>query len=194
MTASADARPHRVTIDEFAALDEEEGYRLELSRGRLVREPAPGPRHGRLAFRVLDLLRRFGEDEGRGLVFFDTAFILSSVEHIVRVPDVAFVTADRIPPEGLSDGFWELAPDLVAEVVSPSNRASEMQQKALEYLEAGSRLVWLFDPAERTIAVYRSRSEIRILVPGEVLEAGNVLPELRVPVEGVFQELGADPS
>ena len=186
MTTEAEVLNTRLSVEEYMALPEEEGYRLELSRGQLVREPGPGPRHGRVAFRVVDLLRRDGEEKGLGLIFFDTAFTLRSDPPTVRIPDVAFVASARIPEEGVTDRFWELTPDLVVEVVSPSNRASDMQQKALDYLDTGARLVWIVDPAERTVTVYRSRSEIRILVEGEVLAGGEVLPDLQVPVETLF--------
>lgn len=139
-------------VGEFWELPEEEGQRLELSRGRVVREPAPGPRHGRVAFVILDRLRRAGEEKGLGLVFFDTGFALPALPDTVRVPDVAFVASHRIPEEGITDRFWELAPDLVVEVLCRSNRASHMQRKALEYLEAGAGLVWIVDPAEQTVA------------------------------------------
>lgn len=186
MTADPGLREAGLSVEEFAALPAEEGYRLELSRGRLVREPAPGPRHGHLTSRLARLLDTFVDEEGLGLVFVDTAFTLSADERIVRVPDVAFVSSERIPEEGLTDRFWELAPDLAVEVVSPSNRVSEMQQKALDYLDAGAALIWIADPAERTATVYRSRSDIRILSDDEVLEGDDVLPGLRLPIVELF--------
>ena len=102
------------------------------------------------------------------------------------------LTADEfreLPEEGITDRFWEMAPDLAVEVVSPSNRASDMQRKALEYLDAGARLVWVVDPAERTVAVYRSRSDIRILSAGEVLTGEEVIPGLQIQVEGLFEKV-----
>ena len=176
-----------LSVEEFWALPEEEGFRLELSRGRLVREPAPGPRHGHLSLRLGRLLSSFVEKRDLGFVFADTAFALETEQRTVRVPDVAFVSRERVPEEGLTDRFWELAPDLAVEVVSPSNLASELQQKALDYLRAGARLVWIVDPAQRTVAVYRSRLDIRVLVEGEVLEGDDVLPDLRVAVEEIFR-------
>jgi Uma2 family endonuclease len=62
-----------------------------------------------------------------------------------------------------------------------------MQRKALEYLDAGARLVWVADPAERTVAVYRSRSEIRIRAARDVLTGEGVFPALRIQVEERFE-------
>lgn len=186
MASTARVEHGRMTAAEFAELPEEEGYRLELSRGVVVREPAPGPRHSRVTFRVVELLRRFGEERGLGLLFFDAAFSLSEDPPTVRVPDAAFVHADRIPGEGITDRVWELAPDLAVEVVSPSNRATEMQRKALDYLDAGARLVWVVDPGAETVTVYASRSEIRILTAGDELDGAEVLPDLEATVESLF--------
>ena len=69
---------------------------------------------------------------------------------------------------------------------SPSNTASETREKVLDYLEAGSRVVWVLDPRRRTVTVYRSRDEIRILGAGEELTADDVLPGFAVPVDEVF--------
>lgn len=176
-----------LSLEEFTALPAEEGYRVELSRGRLVREPAPGPRHGQVAYALVDLLRRFGKEKGLGLIFFDVGFVLATDPPIVRVPDVAFVASDRVPEEGFTDRPWEMAPDLAVEVVSPSNRASEMQEKALDYLDAGAGLVWVVDPSQRTVTVYRSPRDIRILREGDLLEGGEVLPDLRTPVGELFE-------
>lgn len=189
MSSEAHLRDPGLPVREFAKLPEEEAHRLELSRGRVVREPAPGPRHGYLTGRLHRLLGTFAEENERGLVFVDTGFALSMDERIVRVPDVAFVSSDRIPDEGLGDRFWEMAPDLAVEVVSPSNRASEMQQKALDYLDAGARLVWFVDPAERTVTVYRSRDDIRILAGASVLDGQDALPGFRLPLEDLFSGL-----
>lgn len=186
MTTKSKRVDERLSVDEFRSLPEEEGYRLELSRGRVVREPAPGPRHGWIALRLGRRLADFAEDEGLGLVFVDTAFVLSAAEEIVRAPDVAFVSSGRVPPQGVTDRFWELAPDVAVEVVSPSNTVSAMQRKALEYLDAGARLVWIVDPAERTVTVHRGRDDIRILAGGDALEGGATLPGFRLALTDLF--------
>lgn len=180
------AGAQRLSVQDFIDLPEEDGYRLELSRGRLVREPGPGPLHSQVTGRLFVTLWTFVERKGLGLVFVESAFTLANDEAIVRVSDVAFVSSERIPEEGVTHRFWELAPDLVVEVVSPSNRVSEMQQKTMEYLRAGTRLLWIVDPSERTVTVYRSRSDIRILEADDVLAGEDVLPGLRIPVAELF--------
>ncbi len=87
----------------------------------------------------------------------------------------------------MTDRPWEMAPDLAVEVVSPSHRASEMQEKALDYLDAGAALVWVVDPSQRSVTVYRSPGDIRILREGELLEGGEVLPDLRISLGELFE-------
>jgi Uma2 family endonuclease len=108
-----------LAADEFWELPEQEGYRLALSRGRVVREPAPGMRHGQVAGSLYRRLSHHLKRQGRGLVFSDTPFALTADRRTVRVPDVAFLSRDRMPLEGVSDRSREGAPDLAVEMVSP---------------------------------------------------------------------------
>jgi Uma2 family endonuclease len=98
---------------------------------------------------------------------------------------VAFVRADRIPSGGVK-GFFQGAPDIVAEVVSPTDRASEVAGKVQEWLQAGCLMVWVIDPENQTVAVHRIRKEIAVLVTGDSLTGGDVLPEFSMPVAKVF--------
>jgi Uma2 family endonuclease len=61
-----------------------------------------------------------------------------------------------------------------------------MQRKALNYLDSGSREVWIVDPGSSTVTVYRSRSDIRVLERGDTLEGGEMLPELQIAVPELF--------
>jgi len=169
MAIHARAPEGRINLQEFIELPDEDAYRLELSRGFLAREPAPGPRHSRIAGRIYRLLFAAGARTGAGEAFFDMGFLLSETPPTVRVPDVAFVTTARIPAEEPERGFWSLAPDLAVEVVSPWSSASDLQRKALDYLEAGSRAVWVVDPGAGAVTVYRSTSDIRVLQPGQTI-------------------------
>lgn len=174
-----------VTVEEFERFPEEQG-RSELVRGRIVREPPAGFGHGDLASRIDYRLRRIVEERALGkVVTAETGFVLSEDPPTVRVPDVAFVTAERVPSERLT-GFAPFAPDLAVEIMSPSNTVSEIQEKVLEYLDAGTRLVWVVDPATDTITVWHSRGDIRLLGREDELQGGDVLPGFRLSVAEVF--------
>lgn len=175
-----------LTIEEFERLPDHE-CRSELVRGRLVREPPAGMDHGWLATRFTVLISLFVDRQALGEVFTaDTGFVLFEEPPTVRAPDVAFVSRDRLPPPRESIGFGRLAPDLAVEIVSPSNTALEILEKTEDYLDAGTRLVWVVEPRRRSITVYRSRKEIRLLGEDDTLEGYDVLPGFTLPVAEVF--------
>ena len=180
-----------LSLEEFEKLPDGD-ERRELVRGCLVREPPAGFEHGRLAARIAHLLLRHIQEtsaEGRGgaVLGAETGFVLSRDPPTVRAPDVAFVSEERLPPRGERSGFAPLPPDLAVEIVSPSNRASEVLEKVLDYLQAGCRSVWIVDPRARAVTVYRSRTEMRLLTEGEALDGGEVLPGFRVRISDLFE-------
>lgn len=178
-----------VTLEEFQRMPEEDEYRVELVRGRIVREPLPGARHGWLTGMLVERLGSFAREKGLGIVVTETGFLLNVEPPTVRGPDAAFIARENLPAALPPRGFWTVAPDLAVEVVSPSNTAGEMQEKVLEYLECGARLVWVVDPATRSVAAYRSREDIRLLTAGDALEGGDVLPGFRLSLSELFEPL-----
>lgn len=179
--------PETLTLDEFIALPDPDPYRVELAAGRLVHEPAPGFRHGRVAARINRLLFEAGQQPGHGEVFFDTGFLLVRDPPTVRIPDVAFVSAARLAEHETDEVFLPIAPDLAVEVLSASNSASEIQRKACECLDAGAALVWIVDPSTETVTVYRARDDIRVRSTGETLDGDEAIPGLRVDVDALFR-------
>jgi Uma2 family endonuclease len=177
--------PDRLSIPEYARLREAEAFRSELVRGVLVREPRPGAWHGRTQTRLARRLDAFAEAGNLGTVFTDVGVAIPRKPGTVRGPDVAFYGRDRLPPP-IPEGFLELAPDLAVEIVSPSNTVSELLEKVIDYLDAGTRLVWVIDPRSRTATVYRSRADIRVLREDEILEGGDVLPGFSVRLDEVL--------
>ena len=97
------------------------------------------------------------------------------------------VATDRLPPGDLPNGYLRLAPDLVVEVASPSDTASELQSKVCTWLDAGCRLVWVVYPATRSVTVYRSRADVRVLGADDVLDGGPVLDGLSAEVRELFR-------
>ena len=149
--------------------------RTELVRGVLVvREPA-GFRHGAISAALTAILRAYVEAHRLGLVLAaETGFTLERNPDTVRAPDVAFVRQDRIPdPEPV--GFAELAPDLVVEVLSPDDRPGETLAKVSDWLTAGSRLVWVVDPAHRLARVYRADGSETIVAEADALDGEDVV-------------------
>lgn len=171
-----------LSLAEFERLQEREG-RSELVEGRLVREPPAGMEHGRLTARIGSLLRAFVHERGLGEVFgAETGFVLSEDPPTVRAPDVAFVTADRLPPGDLPAGFGQGAPDLAVEVVSPSSTAADVRSKVVDYLDTGAREVWVVEPGTRTLEVYRWDGDLRMLRGSDEILGGDVLPGFALTV------------
>lgn len=173
-----------LTLDEFVRLPDDE-TRKELVRGRVVREPPANFEHGGLAAHIAHRLREFVAREDLGMVVgAETGFILFEEPPTVRAPDAAFVTRERLPED--RTGFAPLAPDLAVEVVSPSNTMPQIHDKVCDFLDAGTRTVWIIEPSRRTVMIYRSRDDIRLLTEEDTLDGGDVLPGFRVEVAELF--------
>jgi len=109
---------------------------------------------------------------------------------LVRLPDVAFVSWDRLPGRRVpEEPIPNVVPDLAVEVLSPSNTVKEMARKRGEYFRAGVRLVWEIDPRTRTAHVYTSEASFTDLSAADTLDGGPVLPGFTLPLGELFAEL-----
>lgn len=174
-----------LTLDEFESLAEDT-HRLELSRGLLVREPQPGAQHGVVVVNVLRQLDEWVRGHDAGRVVVEAGFLLTVDPPTVRRPDAAYVSFERWPPGSVPEGFWPFAPELAVEVVSPSNAASEMQEKVLGYLEAGTLIVWVVQPRTRTVEVWRPGIDVKIVWEHQTLDGGKLLPGFELAVAELF--------
>ena len=84
------------------------------------------------------------------------------------------------------EGYWPGAPDLAAEVVSPNDTHTGVTEKALAWPDAGSQIVLVVDPLQRTVTVYRSLDNIHVLTQDATLDGGDVIPGWRLPVADLF--------
>jgi Uma2 family endonuclease len=161
--------------------------RTELVLGEVVRMTPAGGEHGVVAMRIGARLLVHAEAHGLGVVCAaETGFLIRREPDTVRAPDVAFVARERIPAGGPPKAFWMLAPDLAVEVVSPSERGEDTQQRIRDWLEAGVRCVWVIYPTLRTVHVLRSLAAARILQAGDLLSGEDVLPGFTCPVAELF--------
>jgi len=162
------------------------GKCTELIRGVLVvREPA-GYRHGEVAARLATLLANHVNAGNLGRVLAaETGFVLARDPDTVRAPDVAFIRRERLP-DPAPRGYAELAPDLVVEVLSPDDRPGAVLAKVADWLNAGSRLVWVVDPERREARVYRADGRESLVSEGGVLEGEDVVPGFACDLGSVF--------
>lgn len=175
-----------VTADELLRMPDD-GKRYELIEGELIEMAPAGLRHGEIAATVALLIGQHVRHNDLGSIFVaDPGFFLQHDPDTVRAPDVAFIAKNRLSPEGAPAGFSDTIPDLVVEVVSPSDRAGQVQEKIEQWIEHGVKLVWLVYPECRSITVYRSLSDVHVLHEGDTLTGGPVLPGFSCTVAEIF--------
>jgi Uma2 family endonuclease len=163
------------------------GQRRELVAGEL-REMAPsGHEHGRIIMRLSVPLGQYVEAHRLGAVYAaETGFQLARDPDTVRAPDIAFVANDRLASVPQGPGFFPGAPDLAVEVVSPGDTYAEVESKVGQWLEAGSRMVLVVNPRNRTLKVYRSLTELTVLTENDLVEGADVVPGFQIPVSNIF--------
>ena len=163
MTATLIA-PKLMTADDLFDLPCDH-MRHELVRGELRTMPPAGFDHGSIGMSLSWRLAHHVHSNSLGAVLLaETGFILALDPDTVRAPDISFVRSDRIPAEG-NPKFFHGPPDLAVEVVSPNDTSEEVEDKVLDWLEAGTKLVWVVSPKHRRVTVYRSLTEIAIQIP-----------------------------
>jgi Uma2 family endonuclease len=182
------AGPPLLTISEYTTLPDDGGYRTELLRGRLVREPQPGGEHGVLAAELLARLGAHVRQRRLGRALVATGFQLPGEPHSVLGPDVAFVATARLPAR-TPVGFWQLAPDLAVEVRSPHDRWPDVLAKAHLYLESGTRCVWVVEPRRRRVHVFTTGAAPRVLSESDTLEDDDLVPGFSLPLAELFGAL-----
>jgi Uma2 family endonuclease len=175
-----------MTIEEFAKIDEP--GRFDLIRGELICMSPASTRHGIIGSRISTALVMFVVPQQLGEIpTSDTGYVLRDDPPVVVCPDAAYIRADRVPPDEELDGFFHGAPDIAVEVVSPSDRMSDVSAKVDEYILAGTPLVWIVEPRRRAVTIYRPDGSIRVLREDDELDGGEVLPGFRLKVADIFR-------
>jgi Uma2 family endonuclease len=164
--------------------------RHELVRGELRTMPPASYGHGSLTSRFDFSLRAHVDANQLGdVVTGDPGFQLSVDPDTVRAPDVAFISRERLEALGRVRGYWPGPPDLAVEVISPNDLYTEVDEKVAEWLEHGTRLVFVVNPRRRTVAEHRPGQPVRILSGDDVLMAEDILPGWRLPLSDLFRDL-----
>ncbi len=175
-----------VTAEELLRMPDD-GKRYELIEGALIEMAPAGLRHGEIAATVVIVLGHYVRQNDLGTIFAaETGFLLRYDPDTVRAPDAAFIAKDRLPSEGVPIGYFDTIPDLVVEVVSPNDRAGEVQAKIKQWIEHGVKLVWLVHPERRSITVYRSVRDVQVLHEGDTLNGDPVIPGFSCSVTEIF--------
>lgn len=180
-------REHTRTAEDLWDLPDD-GMRYELVRGELRVMVPPGAEHGRVAATVAGLLFIHTRETEAGITFAaETGFLLARDPDTVRAPDAAFVASERAEAVGRTERYWPGAPDFVAEVISPGDTFAEVEEKALDWLAAGTKVVLVIDPARRTATTYRGPEAVQVHMGDTLLDLGDAVPGWRVALADFFR-------
>jgi len=175
-----------VTAEQLLGMPSD-GYRYELVAGVLRRMGHSGWRHCDVESCLHELLGRHVREHRLGRVLVgDPGFLLASDPDTVLAPDIAFIGNDRIPAQLPREAFWPGAPTLAVEVASPGDTLREIDENARAWLDAGTRMVWVVNPAWRTVTAYRAATDIKTLTEDDDLDGQDVVPGFRCRVEDLF--------
>lgn len=183
-----------MTLDDFIRLYAEDGP-FELVDGEKLAVSPTVAGHGTVIINLLKALLRFDPQEKMGVVRTEQAYVLTYESNWVkgsRVPDVMFFAKERIEAYMMSDPNWRekpyvLVPDLVVEIISPTDQYTNVVVKANRYLNDGVKLVWVVDPSAQIVTVYHEGSAQQTqLTADDALEGGDLLPGFTLPLRELF--------
>jgi Uma2 family endonuclease len=164
-----------ITAEEFGKMPEpKDGSQQELIQGVILTMPPPQAPHGVCCMKIARRIGNFVDDHNLGIAVSNgTGFITERDPDTVRGADVAFWSRERLPK--LPQGYISIPPDLAVEVVSPDDHFSRVQKKVAHYLTHGVRLLWVVDPEDRSVTVYRPDRAMRIFGETDAITGEEVL-------------------
>ncbi len=182
----------RMTLDEFLQLPETEPP-SEFVCGRIVPKPFAPWNHGTLRARLAYCFEFYLMSRSEGFCQLGLRRTNQS-ESRAYVPDICVTRSDRAP-RTLAErrhGAIESAPDIAIEVTSPEDRPGRIADKLAFYLRVGVPLVWIVDPEDRSVSVYRPGKPVEVLGRGDIIDAAPVLREFSLALEDLFSVLDQD--
>ena len=178
-----------VTLEEFAALPEYPRY--ELVEGVLVEQMGASDEHEETVALVIWRLSNHVYPNRLGKVYGSNRAFVTVPESPAssRMPDVSFLSAERAGQPDLFGMLYNGSPDLAVEILSPSNTVPEIEQKIAEYLNSGSKAVWVFDPIARTLIIHTRNTPPQILTDADTVSGADYLTGFVCPVADLLPRL-----
>ncbi|HWN95707.1 MAG TPA: Uma2 family endonuclease [Methylomirabilota bacterium] len=175
------------TEAELAALPDD-GYIHEVVDGELVMSPKNNFRHGDICVRISMALGQFAKSRRLGAVCdSSTGFWMQNRN--CRAPDVSFISKERLKGKRRADNaFFQGAPDLAIEVLSPDNTPGEISRRLKDFFSSGTRLAWIINPEKECAEVCHSPTERRLVGPGGVLDGEEVVPGFQLSLTELFKD------
>lgn len=175
-----------MTVEDLLAMPDD-GRRTELVRGELIEMPPPGHRHARLQYRIARLLGELIEDPGLGTVGGEEGVVISRNPATVLGPDVTVFLGDMGSPGDEPEGYVDRLPDIVFEIVSPSDSADEVQDKLWTYHKAGIPLIVAVWPRRKQVTEVRVDGRWSVLTSEDGLDLSELVAGVTIPVTSIFQ-------
>ncbi|MDE0401514.1 MAG: Uma2 family endonuclease [Candidatus Poribacteria bacterium] len=169
-----------MTLEEFLESDLE-GY--EYVKGELIPMPPTSGEHGDISMNLVLPLGTYVRANQLGRVYTsDTGF---KIDDRFLIPDIAFVSIERLPDDRRK--AFSIPPDLAVEIVSPTDVLFRVFEKALTYLSGGTQLVWVIEPVAKTVTVYRSETDIKVLTREETLTGEDIIEGFSCEISQLFE-------
>ena len=182
----ATATTELLTAEDLLRLNSE-GVKGELIRGVLCETVSVGMEHSFIAGNLIAAFHGHVRSGRLGRVGgTDGGVLLQNDPDTVREPDVFYVSAARLPLDVRVQGYLNVVPELVVEIVSPSDRQEAVNDKTLMWLSHGVLMVVEVYPAERAVMVHRPGVPAITLTDGDVLDGGEILPGFSLPLNDIF--------
>lgn len=171
-----------LTEEQFMRMPDD-GRKYEFVDGE-AKEVPTGARHEDIGMNLTDLLLGAGARKHGRLLGSSAGFRM--VDGNIRSPDISYVSRERLPggvaPVEMLDG----APDLAVEILSPGEDRADSFRKIIEYFDSGARMVWVIQPAMKTVTVYTSLDDVNTYGPDDEITGGDLLPDFRCRVSQIF--------
>jgi Uma2 family endonuclease len=171
------------TVEDFMALPDN-GKRYELIEGELIEMPGANLKHGKITSLLFGELHDYLKQKPLGTVLNNLAFQLNRKN--APIPDLAFVKIERLNNLDETKPFPG-APDLAVEIMSPTDKWSEVSKKVRLYLANGTSLVWIVDPFDLAVNVYTPPRQRQLLLETDILTGGKLISGFSVPIARIFK-------
>jgi Uma2 family endonuclease len=187
----------KMTAEEFyewANRPENDHALFELEDGEPIEILSPGEAHALVCWFVITVLTKYVAGRGSGHVLTnDCGLIVRRKPDTVRGPDVIFFLENRALAQA-NKGHVERVPPLIVEVLSPTDRRGKTLRRIEQYLKRGVSLVWLVDPEELIVTVYRPNEFPKVLDETDELTGNGMLPDFSCKVSDFFALPGQAPT
>ena len=181
------------TTTHAMVLPQDDDILYEVVDNKVVELGPMGAHEIWLATELVVYLRNFARQHQLGRAVQEMLFDFTAMVQRKRRPDVAFVSYERWPqqrPVPHAEA-WEVVPNLVVEVISPSDKGNDILDKVAEYFRMGVECVWVIFIFQKLVYSYESPTQVRILTHVDELYGEPVWPHFRLPLAALFEDIGA---